>query len=231
VTAVRWSAVVTAVTAASMSAAVGLSVGWLLSAPGASRFEPAVSMFGLVAGLTGALAQRRAAARERRVLVLTALADELGTDAVLLAGLAAPAGGRERRRVHPRLPISAVDVALTSGVLDGPADAGLVRQLHRWRTEVSGLNRRLELSELLAFVAPRGADAGQFERAVPHRDSYLQDLREQLRMLRDELTGALPAGSARWVARPVRWGPVRWAPVRRPGAPAVVQIAAARVAS
>ena len=229
------SSVVAVATAASVAAAVVVSVGWFASASGIGRCEPAVQLLGLLGGLTGVLAQRRAAARERRSLALAALADELSRDAAVLEDPRFTLTGDRRPRIYPRLPISAVDVALTSAALGGPGDADLVRRLHAWRHDVTGFNRRLDLTEVLVFTARTPADLAEFERALCDPDSYLGEIRRHLRQLLDHLAAAeprpapVPAGVAAGTGvRPPEQVPVaeeiaqhmRWratAPSPRPG--------------
>jgi hypothetical protein len=177
-----------------------VSVGWFASASGIGRCEPAVQLLGLLGGLTGVLAQRRAAARERRSLALAALADELSRDAAILDDPRFTPRGDPHPRIYPRLPVSAVDVALTSAALGGRGDADLVRRLHAWRDDVTGFNRRLDLTEVLVFTARTPADLAEFERALCDPDSYLGEIRCHLRQLLDHLAATSgqpgPAGLA-----------------------------------
>ena len=194
------SSVVAVATAASVAAAVVVSVGWFASASGIGRCEPAVQLLGLLGGLTGVLAQRRAAAQERRGLALAALADELSRDAAILEDPRFTPTGDPRPRVYPRLPVSAVDVALTSAALGGHGDVELVRRLHVWRDDVTGFNRRLDLTEVLVFTARTPAQLAEFERALCDPDSYLGEIRCHLRQLLDLLAATsgwpVPAGPA-----------------------------------
>ncbi|MGH4007357.1 MAG: hypothetical protein ACRDTH_04185 [Pseudonocardiaceae bacterium] len=151
-------------------------------------FEPAVQIFGVIGGLTGILAERRAVARERRHLALITLMDELRRDAVILDDRQyAPSKESPRPRVYPRLPVSATDAALTSGALAEQRDDQLLRLLHNWRDEVNGFNRRLELTEILIFTSGDSAEIAEFERALHRSDGYLNQIRRHLRELQDYL--------------------------------------------
>ncbi|HSV65560.1 MAG TPA: hypothetical protein VLJ59_06595 [Mycobacteriales bacterium] len=167
---------------------------WLFVASGTSRFEPAVQILGLLAGVTGILAERRATGQERRRLALTSLADELRRGAATLADpRLAPADGTNRRpRVYPRLPVSAVDAALVSGALAEQDDAGLLGRLHEWRDVVSGFNRRLDLTEMRIFTAGAAEEIPDFDRALHRSDGYLDQIRRHLHELQDYVDGSHP---------------------------------------
>jgi hypothetical protein len=176
------------VTFSSVAFSAVISIVWFSTTSGASRFEPAVQIFGLIGGLTGVLAERRAAARERRHLALVTLTDELRRDTTILDGPEfAPSKETPRPRVYPRLPVSATDAALTSGALAERSDDELLRLLHDWRDEVNGFNRRLELTEILIFTSENPADVAEFECALHCGDAYLNQVQSQLRHLQDYL--------------------------------------------
>lgn len=161
-----------------------ISLVWLITAHGAARFEPAVSGLGLLGGLAGILAERRAAAQERRHLALLTLMDELRRDAEILAD---PQFSASRTtptpRVYPRLPVSATDATLISGSLAEQADADLLSRLHKWRDEVNGFNRRLEITENIIFTAETRVEVADFERMLYRSDSYLNQVRLHLHEL------------------------------------------------
>lgn len=176
------------VTFSSVAFSAVISIVWFITTSGASRFEPAVQTFGLLGGLTGILAERRAAAKERRQLALITLADELRRDAAILDDRQyAPSEESPTPRVYPRLPVSATDAALTSGALAERSDDELLLLLHNWRDEVNGFNRRLELTELLIFTSGNSADVAEFERALHRSDGYFNQIRRHLRELQDYL--------------------------------------------
>jgi hypothetical protein len=174
------------VTFSSVAFSAVISVVWLIT--GVSMLEPAVQIFGLIGGLTGVLAERLAATRERRHLALVTLTDELRRDATILDGPEfAPSKETPRPRVYPRLPVSATDSALTSGALAERSDGDLLRLLHDWRDEVTGFNRRLELTEILIFTSENPTDIAEFECALHCGDAYLSQVQRQLRGLQDYL--------------------------------------------
>src|SRR5262249_9780631 len=138
---------------------------------------PTVAVLGLLGGLTGVLAERRAGARERRRITLLTLADELHrAEAVLADPRFTMAQESPRARVYPRLPVSATDAALTSGALAEQNDAELLRRLHNWRDEVNGFNRRLELTENRIFIAYAPVEVTEFEHTLHRSDGYLSQV-------------------------------------------------------
>lgn len=179
----------------SIGVAASMSVVWFCTASGADRFEPAVQALGLLAGITGVLAERRSAARERRDLTILAVLDELRRVQDILADSQFAAGTKPpRRRVYLRLPVSATDAALTSGALARQSDNELLRLLHKWRDEVNGFNRRLELTELLVFTSGDPAEAGEFERALRRGGGYLSRVQRHVRDLQHYLTTSSQVG-------------------------------------
>lgn len=191
------SSLIAVVTFASVAFSAVISIVWFASISGASRFEPSVQLFGLLAGLTGVLAERRASARERRHLALVSLIDELRRDAFILDDPQyAPSKDTPRPRVYPRLPVSATDAALTLGALAANSDDVLLRRLHNWRDKVNGFNQRLELTEILSFTSGDPAEVAEFERALHRSDGYLSQIRHDLRELRDYLDANYRTASA-----------------------------------
>lgn len=166
-----------------------ISLVWLITADGASRFEPTVSGLGLLGGLAGILAERRATTQERRNLALLTLLDELRRDTETLAdprfytNRSAPTP-----RVYPRLPVSATDAALISGALAERSDAELLGRLHNWRDEVTGFNRRLELTENRIFAVGAPVESAEFGRMQYRSDDYLRQVRLHLRELQDYIS-------------------------------------------
>jgi hypothetical protein len=182
------SSLIALATFSSVAISAAISIIWFVTASGASRFEPAVQTLGLLAGLTGVLAERRAAARERRHLAIVTLADELrGGIFILDDPQFAPSKETPRPRVYPRLPVSATDAALISGALANRSDDDLIRLLHSWRDEVNGFNRRLELTEMRIFTSGMPAEIAEFERALHRSNGYLNQIRSRLRDLQSYL--------------------------------------------
>ncbi len=182
------SSLIAVATFGSITVAATISIAWLITTSGTSRFEPAVQALGLLGGLAGVLAERRAAARERRHLALITLADELRRDASILQDPRfALSKDIPRARVYPRLPVSATDAALTLGALAERGDGDLLRRLHNWRDEVNGFNRRLELTEIRLFTSEVPTEIAEFEHALHHSNGYLNHIRSHLRDLQNYL--------------------------------------------
>jgi hypothetical protein len=174
--------VITVVTYGLLGLAFVLGVVWFFW-PENTRWEPAVNSLTLVAGLTGIFVDRLTRESERRREVLTAVIDELGENARLLADERFSGTGR-RRLIYPRLVVSAVDVALVSGVLVGTRNADLITQLHRWRDMVHELNRRLDLTEFRTFSeSVTDEELDGFQRALQGENSFLAATRERLAQL------------------------------------------------
>jgi hypothetical protein len=186
-----WSSLITAATLSSITASAVISAYWFADPRASSRFEPAVQMLGLAAGVTGLLAERRAAARERRLQAIASLVDEFRKSAAILDDprFAHHTEASARPQVYPRLPVSATDSAMISGALAGRRDAKLLRHLYAWRDDVNGFNRRLDLTELRLFTAGLHGEIGEFERALHSDDGYLNELRRQVRELLAYLGG------------------------------------------
>jgi hypothetical protein len=189
------SSVIAVATFGSIATSAVISMTWFFTTSGTFEFEQAVQSLGLLAGLTGILAERRASARERRHHTLTALADELRRATSVLDNLQFTQGTETLRpRVYPRLPVSATDAVLTSGALTERSDDDLFRLLHNWRDEVNGFNRRLELTEIRVFTLGTLAEVAEFERALHHSDGYsLNQIRRHLRDLQSATERAGPS--------------------------------------
>lgn len=179
---------VTVLTYGLLGVAFVLGVIWFF-VPENNRWEPAVNTLTLVAGLTGIFVDRLSRETERRREVLAAVTDELAVNERLLGDERFSGAGR-RRQIYPRLVVSAVDVALVSGVLAGPRDSELVTLLHRWRDTVQELNRRLDLTEFRTFSESiSDEELAGYQRALQRENSFLAATREQLA----QLTARLPA--------------------------------------
>ncbi|MFC7620182.1 hypothetical protein [Microlunatus sp. GCM10028923] len=180
--------VVTVLTYGLLGVAFVLGVIWFL-VPENNRWEPAVNTLTLVAGLTGIFVDRLSREAERRREVLAAVTDELAVNERLLGDERFSGAGR-RRQIYPRLVVSAVDVALVSGVLARPRDSELVTLLHRWRDTVHELNRRLDLTEFRTFSESiSDEELASYQRALQRENSFLAATRERL----NQLTERLPA--------------------------------------
>ncbi len=178
--------VITALTYGLLGLAFVLGVVWFFW-PENDRWEPAVNSLTLVAGLTGIFVDRLSREAERRREVLAAVIDELRENDRLLSDDRFTGTGR-RRQIYPRLVVSAVDVALVSGVLVGQRDTDLVTLLHRWRDTVHELNRRLDLTEFRTFAeSVTDEELDGFQRALQGENSFLIVTRERLTQLTDRL--------------------------------------------
>jgi hypothetical protein len=172
----------TATTFVTLTLAAAASVLWATGIPGSSRLEPVVEALALLAALAGIVAERRAAAQERRRLALLSLESEITRIGEILADPRfAPAGeSTPKPSVYPRLPLSAADAALNSGTLASRRDAGLLSQLHQWRDEVAEFNRRLDLTEVRLFTARVPAEVVEFDRALHRPGGHLDSIRSDL---------------------------------------------------
>lgn len=172
-------------TFAGLAGAISLSISWAILAGGA-RLEALIQTLGLLAALTGIATERFAAQRQRRRLALLALADELSKNQAIIADLRLTLGGASRRRVYPRLLISAADGAITSGVLAG-SSRDLFAALHEWRNEVTDFNRRLDLTEMLTFLQGTPDIIRDFEQALARDGGRLHRVARLLANLLDHL--------------------------------------------
>lgn len=171
---------ITVATFVALAVALLLGLAWFLQSPGEGRWEPAVNTLALLAGLTGIFAERWAAERERRNQAMASIRIELAHNESLLADEAFTPTQLNRRRVYPRLMVSAVDSAFASGALSPRRDAELIEKLHRWRSTVNAVNRRLDLTESLIFGTTSTDEVREFNQAL-HRDGgYLHGVRELL---------------------------------------------------
>jgi hypothetical protein len=160
--------IIVVVTAASLLAAFVINAIWFARSTGTGRLEPIVGVLGILAGITGLIAERWAAAQEARQAALNAIRAELEANRDLLTSAAFGEGPNQplRRTVYPRLYLSAVDAAFAGGALSTTRDAKLITALHGWRNQVVRFNSQLALAEMLAFTV--------------ESESVLRDLREGL---------------------------------------------------
>lgn len=180
--------VILAATAVSLVLSFVLSAVWFALVPGTSRFEPAVQSLGLLAGIAGIIAERRAGMVEQRDRALAAVRAELEDNRRILDAFLAARDAGPRRQVYRRLYSSAVDATLSSVVLLRQ-DEPLARTLHEWRDAVGTFNQRLSIAEFLAFMAGSEDLLRELHQALHAADGPVRDLRDQL----DEVAAALPA--------------------------------------
>jgi hypothetical protein len=185
---VRPRLVIAAITIGCLGTAGLLSVVWLVTETGGGRFEPAVQSLGLLAGIAGLVLERRAAAAEHRDQAVAAVADELAVNAEILTRH--PFGDDEpaaSRTVYPRLRMSAVDTALSSGALSKRADDDLVRALHDWRDEVDTFSHQLSIAEILAFTDGSAEVLRDLHAGLHGEDGRLAAIRTHLSALRQRV--------------------------------------------
>ncbi|GAB1512619.1 hypothetical protein [Actinophytocola sp. KF-1] len=181
--------VITALTFGALAVAAGLGIAWLVVSPADQRWEPAVNTLALLAGITGIFAERWAAERERRLQAVESIRAELAHDVEVLDDDAfrRDPDAYRRRRVYPRLVVSAVDSAFASGALSRRRDGELIRMLHAWRDTVNTVNRRLDLTESLTFATASMDEVEAFNRALQRSDGYLTGARALLGELQSYL--------------------------------------------
>jgi hypothetical protein len=132
--------------------------------------------------------ERRAAAAEHREQAVAAVADELAANAATLTR--SPFSDAEpatSRTVYPRLRMSAVDAALSSGALSKRHDDGLVRALHAWRDEVDTFSHQLSIAEILAFTDGSAEVLRDLHDGLHGADGRLVAIRTHLAELRDRI--------------------------------------------
>ena len=77
----------------------------------------------------------------------------------------------------------AVDSAFASGALSPRRDTELIERLHQWRSTVSAVNHRLDLTESLTFATNSPEEVEQFNRALHREGGYLHGVQELLKGL------------------------------------------------
>jgi hypothetical protein len=160
-----------------------LSALWFAQSRGTLRLDPAVESLGLLAGITGLVAERRVAAAEQRDRALAAVRNELNVNSRILDALARSSGSAPRREIYPRLYSSAVDAALSSAVLLPKRDELLSGNLHEWRNTVVTFNLRLAVAEILAFTAGSERVLSELHEVLHGNDGPVKRIKDQLRSL------------------------------------------------
>jgi hypothetical protein len=160
----------TVTTFAGLAAAIGVSLAQALITHGPARLEPTTQMLALIAALTGIAAERFAAERQRRRLALATLTDELLANRAILDKMLSALDGAHtvKRRVYPRLVVSAAGGAIASGSLADNRE--LLARLHEWHNAVVDFNRRLDLTEMLTFLQGAPEAIRNFEQALSRDD-------------------------------------------------------------
>lgn len=177
----------TVTTFAGLIGAFGASLTWMLVADGPARLQPTAQALALVAALTGIVAERYAAQQQRRRQALTTLTGELLANRAILDEMLSVLGGPHavRRRVYPRLLVSATDGTIAFGALTGDAD--LLARLHDWRNQVLDFNRRLDLTEMLTFLQGTPEEIHSFGLALSREDGRVRRISQLLNDVLDFL--------------------------------------------
>ena len=184
-----------------------------------------LQMLALVAALTGIVTERIAAERQQRRQALATLTGELLANRVVLNKRRSNLDGASavRRRVYPRLVVSAAEGAIASGALAD--DPELLVRLHEWHNAVVDFNRRLDLTEMLTFLqgAPEAIrrfeqalsrDGGRVDRISRLLDTFLGFLDQDPHRAGQASTGRTPElGGGRRPSR-LSGNPVESAPAR-----------------
>jgi hypothetical protein len=214
-----WLSLVVGTAYTSAAGSVLIGIVWVAQTPISSWFEPVVQTLGVVACLSGVLVERRATARDRRRLAMSAFQEELVRGASMLEDprFRPRAGASLRPYIYPRLPLSALDTLLTLGVLTERRDIELLRRLHGWREAANGFNRRLDLTELRLFTVGLDKEVGEFDRALHSDNGYLIELRHEVSELLDYLGIAAKPVPTRIKDGISRWGVITLATRRRLG--------------
>ncbi|MCW3839167.1 hypothetical protein ONA70_03525 [Micromonospora yasonensis] len=186
------------VTGGSLAVSFVVSAVWWSRSSGMSSFEPAVQVLGLLAGITGIVAERWAASRERRAEALQAIGEELQDNRRILTSPPFAVGTTQptRRQVYPRMSLSAVNAALSSAVLAPGRDETLAGMLHDWRNEAEIFNHQLSLAEILAFTNGSDDVLRDLYQGLHSADGPLERMQEQLEALL-AMPALAPAGVTR----------------------------------
>jgi hypothetical protein len=176
--------IIVALTNGALVFAFVLAVVWFWTG---SNMEAPVTVVALFAAIAGVRAERWAGAREQRNRALEALRDELARNGETIADerFRPLQGPSIRRRVFPRLNLSAADAAVTSGALGRSTDSELVTLLYQWRDAVRELNHRLDLTEVYLFSADviQPEELAAFDEALHSADGILTEVSTQLEIL------------------------------------------------
>ena len=184
--------IIVVVTALSLAAAFVINAIWFATSVGQDRLEPVVGVLGILAGITGLIAERWAARQEARDAALDAIRAELEANEDLLASAAFSTEPDQplRRTVYPRLHLSAVDAAFAAGSLSTTRDASLIDALHAWRNQVVRFNSQLALAEMLAFTMESEAVLRDLRDGMHGAGGPLSRLRTSIDNLLADLSGA-----------------------------------------
>lgn len=145
-----------------------LAAIWFIESNGNSRFEPALTVLGLFATLTGIFAERLASDYDRKRELLLALHREFVKNEQILkdAQFNLDPERLDRPIVFPRLIMSVTETAIASGVFEEQKYRNLFYLLNEWRDTVNAFNRRLDITELRTFINPSLEEIRSFYRGL-----------------------------------------------------------------
>jgi hypothetical protein len=145
-----------------------LAAIWFLASTGNSRFEPALTVLGLFATLTGIFAERQASDYERKRELLLALYWEFVKNEEILKNsqFNLEPDRLEQPIVFPRLIMSVTETAIASGIFEEQKYRNLFSLLNQWRDTVNAFNRRLDITELRTFTNPSLEEIRSFYRGL-----------------------------------------------------------------
>ena len=141
-----------------------LSAIWLFKSDGDSRFEPALTVLGLFATITGIFAERLASERERKIELLLALYGECIKNLEVLKDNRFKLNPDRLNGpiVFPRLIASVSEAAIISGIFEEKSYRDVFSYLHAWRDISSEFNHRLDITELITFINPSQTEMRSF---------------------------------------------------------------------
>jgi hypothetical protein len=202
--------ITTTLTGLSLGLSFVISFAWFADTSGASRFEPVMAALGVIGAVVGIIAGQQAERRRQRTRTLRSLVAELDADAAVLADqrFAANPTGHSGPIVFPRLRLSAVDLGLSSGGVQALDDEDLLAKLHEWRDHVQEFNRRLEISEMRAFIVADPREIQAMTTALHREHGDLEMITRRLAALRLHLVDHYPEFGSSVPARGQR--PTRW---------------------
>jgi hypothetical protein len=145
-----------------------LAAIWLLRSEADSRFEPALTVLGLFATLTGIFAERQASDYERKRELLLAFYGELVKNKEILqdSQFNLQPDQLEMPVVFPRLISSVTETAIASGVFEEQKYREVFSYLNKWRDTVNAFNHRLYITELRTFTNPVSGEIRSFYRGL-----------------------------------------------------------------
>lgn len=120
------------------------------------RFEPALTVIGLFATITGIFAERQASNYERRRELMIAVYRELLQNRAILSQSEFSTDLEQAKLpiIFPRILVSATEAAIVSGAFTEQKHRNFFQNLILWRDTVNSFNSRLYITEIRTFVNP-----------------------------------------------------------------------------